>query len=152
PGARSEVRRSGFGFPALGPRPSILDHRHSRHRGIARLEAPRASRREWTSGRQMSERRNGALNRCESRSPRASGNGGEQSLRIWVPRVLKQLAYGRFFDDASRIHDRYAIGHFGDDPEIVRDEQQREAEPFLEIAEEIHDLRLNRDIEGGRGL
>ena len=41
---------------------------------------------------------------------------------------------------------------FGDDAEIVRDEQQRQVERRLHVAQQIEDLRLDRDVERGRRL
>ena len=58
----------------------------------------------------------------------------------------------RFLDDAAGVHDRHAVGHLGDDAEVVRDEQQREAQSFLEIAQQVEDLRLDRHVERRRGL
>ena len=58
---------------------------------------------------------------------------------------------GSLFDDAARVHHRDAIGGFGDDAEVVRDQQQREVELFLHIAQQLEDLRLHGDVErGGR--
>ena len=52
----------------------------------------------------------------------------------------------------ARVHDGDAIRLLGDDAEIVRDEQQREAEARLQIAQQIEDLPLDRDVERGRRL
>ena len=58
----------------------------------------------------------------------------------------------RFFDDASGVHDRDAVRHFGDDAQVVGDQEQRESEPSLKVAEQIEDLRLDRDVERRRRL
>ena len=50
------------------------------------------------------------------------------------------------------VHDRDAIGGLGDDAEIVRDEQQRQIELLLHLAQQVEDLRLHRDVERGRRL
>ena len=38
---------------------------------------------------------------------------------------------GPFLDQLALVHDRDAVGHFGDDAEVVRDEQQRQVEARL---------------------
>ena len=55
-------------------------------------------------------------------------------------RVAEQRPHRRFFDDPAGIHHRDAIRLLRDDPEVVGDEQQREAETRLQIAQQIEDL------------
>ena len=50
------------------------------------------------------------------------------------------------------IHHRDAVGHLGDDAEVVRDEQQRQVEARLQLAHQVEHLRLNRDVERRRRL
>ena len=51
----------------------------------------------------------------------------------------------------ASVHDHYLGGHIGDDAEIVRDEQHRHAQLALQRADQLEDLRLDRDVErGGR--
>ena len=47
-------------------------------------------------------------------------------------------------------HDNDIVRHFGDDAEIVRDEQNTHSKVRLQRIEKIEDLRLNRDIECSR--
>jgi hypothetical protein len=44
------------------------------------------------------------------------------------------------------------VRDLGDDPEVVGDEQDRGPEVLLELVHELEDLRLDRDVERGRGL
>ncbi len=37
-------------------------------------------------------------------------------------RIVEYIIYCTYFYDFSRIHDGDAIGHIGDDPEVMRDE------------------------------
>ena len=67
-------------------------------------------------------------------------------------RVAEQFADHRRFDDPAGVHHRHAIGHLGDDAEVVRDQEQRQAEALLQIAEQIEDLGLNGHIECSRRL
>src|SRR5690242_5553100 len=55
-------------------------------------------------------------------------------------------------DDLAEIHDRDAPADMLDDGDVVGNEEIREAEFLLEIAEQVDDLRLYRDIERGDRL
>jgi len=50
-------------------------------------------------------------------------------------------------DDLAEIHYRDAVAELLDDGEVVGDEEIREAEFTLQVAEEIDHLRLHRDVE-----
>ena len=45
------------------------------------------------------------------------------------------------------VHDGDAVRHLGDDAEVVRDEQQRQVELAPQVAKQIENLRLHRDVE-----
>ena len=55
-------------------------------------------------------------------------------------------------DDAARVHNRDAIGDFGDNREIVGDPDQRGAGLGAQLLHLVDDLRLGGDIERGRRL
>ena len=59
----------------------------------------------------------------------------------------EELAHRRLFDDAAGVHDDDALAELGDDAEVVRDEQDGQAEPLLQRGQELHDLRLDGDVE-----
>ena len=44
------------------------------------------------------------------------------------------------------------VGHFGDDAEIVGDEDERRSEPLLQVRDQAEDLRLDGDVERRRRL
>ena len=68
-----------------------------------------------------------------------------------MPRIIEDLLYRPFFDDAAGIHDIDAIAEIGDETEIVGDEQDRGAVLGADFPQEAHHLRLDGDIErGGR--
>jgi len=52
--------------------------------------------------------------------------------------------------DFSSVHDRHVVRAFRNDAKIVRDEQDGHAELLLQLADQLQDLRLDRDIERGR--
>ena len=54
---------------------------------------------------------------------------------------------GRQLDDAPAVHHRDALADLAHQPQVVRDEEVREAQPLLQIEQQIHDLRLHRDVE-----
>ena len=63
---------------------------------------------------------------------------GEQRLRV------------RGLDDAAEIHHGDAVGDVLHHGEIVRDEDVGEAEPVLQVAQQVEDLRADRDVERRR--
>ena len=59
---------------------------------------------------------------------------------------------GAQFDDDAVAHDRHGVGHCGHDAQVVRDEDDRQAEVVGESAEQSQDAGLDGDVEGGRRL
>ena len=59
---------------------------------------------------------------------------------------------GGFFDLPPRIHDDHALGRFGDDTEIMRDENDRGAETELQLVNQVEDLGLYGYIKCGGGF
>ena len=57
---------------------------------------------------------------------------------------------GALLDDPAALHHDDAVGDLGHDAEVVRDEQDACAAPFLHLADEAQDLRLRRHVERGR--
>src|SRR6267154_5793614 len=50
-------------------------------------------------------------------------------------------------DDLAEIHDRDRVAHMRDRGEVMRDEQVGQPEFFLQIAEQVQDLRPDRYVE-----
>ena len=80
------------------------------------------------------------------------GDGGEKGLSVRVEGFGVESVAGSEFDDLAEIHDGDAMAHSADDGEVVGDEEIGEAEAILKLLEEVDDLGLDRDIEGGEGL
>ena len=57
---------------------------------------------------------------------------------------LRRLAH---LDDPSQIHHRDPAADVLDQAEIVRDEQVGQLQSLLQFHQQIHDLRLHRDVE-----
>ena len=51
-------------------------------------------------------------------------------------------------DDPAEVHDGDRVGHVADDREVVRDEEVGQVEPVLQVAQQVEDLRLDRDVDG----
>ena len=61
--------------------------------------------------------------------------------------------FGRaFLHDPARVHDGDVVRDLRQHRQVVRDEQHREAELTLEALEQPENLRLDHDVERGRGL
>ena len=80
------------------------------------------------------------------------GDGGDEGLGVGVFRVFVDFFSGSCFDDFAEVHDGNAVRDVFDDGEIVRDEEVGEFSFFLQVEEEVEDLRLDRDVERGDGF
>ena len=58
-------------------------------------------------------------------------------------RIAVQLIRVRNLDQLSEIHNGNPLGNMMYNQKIVRDEQVRNAELFLQLLEHVDDLRLN---------
>src|SRR5262249_59029470 len=76
----------------------------------------------------------------------------EQSDGIGMLRVSEERRDLGTLDDFAGIHHDDLLRELGDDAEIVGDQHDGGAGLVAQIAHEIEDLRLHRDIEGGRRL
>src|SRR5687768_11349042 len=76
----------------------------------------------------------------------------QQRLCIRMPRAMKDLLDGPVFNDLSRIEYHHIVAEFRDKPEIMRDEQDRAFELPAQLAQQMDDLSLHRDIKRRRRL
>src|SRR5260370_1233480 len=74
-------------------------------------------------------------------------HGREQRLGIGMLAGAENLPLAPKLDDLAEVHDRNPMSHVLDDGEIVADEEKREAKLALQILQQVHDLRLDRNIE-----
>src|SRR5215469_18208001 len=61
----------------------------------------------------------------------------EQGLGVGMLRRLEQVAHGALLDDLARVHDGHFVAHLRDYPEIVRDEDQRDAALLLNLLQHV---------------
>ena len=71
----------------------------------------------------------------------------QQRAAVWMAGRSEQRLRLRDLDDHAVIHHRDPVGDVFDDREIVRDENIGQPEPVLQVAEQIEDLRADRDVE-----
>ena len=71
---------------------------------------------------------------------------GQERVRVRMLWIREEQS--RLLDDPAEVHDGDRVGHVADDREVVRDEEVGQVEPVLEAAQEIEDLRLDRDVDG----
>lgn len=81
-----------------------------------------------------------------------AGDAGEEGFCIGVLRIAQDFIDGAGFDDLATEHDGDAVHDAADDAEIVGDEDDGHVEIPAELGEEVHDLLLDGDVEGGGGL
>ena len=79
-------------------------------------------------------------------------DGAEERARVGMLRAFHDVEGRADFDDFALIHHRDAVGDVFHDGQVVGDKDEREVETADEIGEEIQDLRLDGDVEGGDGF
>ena len=66
--------------------------------------------------------------------------------------VLKHLFRRALLHDAAIAHDDHPVGEGPHHLQIVANEQIPQVVQALQVAQEVHDLRLHGHVEGGRGF
>ena len=79
-------------------------------------------------------------------------HGGQQTLRVRVERVCKNLLSVGSLDEIALVQDADTVGNVFDHAQIVRDKKASTLGFFLNILEQIDDLRLNRNVKGGNAF
>ena len=82
----------------------------------------------------------------------ATGTADISAPVYGMPRVRVELVGVRQLDDLAEVHDRHAVAHVAHDRQVVGDEDERQPEVALEVAQQVEDLRLDRDVERGDRL
>ena len=92
--------------------------------------------------------------RLRARFSRGSGIGiaPEQRLGVGVDRLGVERLGGRDLHQLAQVHDRDPVGDVADHAEVVGHEQVGQLELVLQVVEQVHDLRLDRDVERGHRL
>lgn len=77
------------------------------------------------------------------------GDRGEKGLGIGVHGGVVDIFGIPQLHDAAQIHDADPIADVADHIEVVRDKEVRELQVFLKSHEQIENLGLDGDIQGG---
>ena len=67
-------------------------------------------------------------------------NRRQQSLCIWVRRIVKQLLLIRELHDMTEIHNHHTIRDVLDDTQIMRDKDVGHAHRFLQLTKQVQYL------------
>ena len=131
--------------------PTMIDK--SRRLPVAGLETERTTGVETASRRRVDrawhipfEQGPGAFSRFGDR------HGTQERLSVGVQRFLADGVFPRQFHDLPEIHNGHAVTDVPNDRKIVGHKQKRKPHPVAEIDQQVDDLSLNGDIEGGDGF
>lgn len=80
------------------------------------------------------------------------GDGREQSHGIGMSRISEESVGIAELNDVTEVHNAYSIRDISYDGEVVRYEEIGEILLFLELLEQVDDLRLDRHVESGYAL
>src|SRR5262249_10192363 len=78
--------------------------------------------------------------------------GLQEALRVRMPWLPRELPGRGGLDDLARVHDRDPVRDLQEQREVVRDEEDGEAELALDLPDLLQDLSLHDHVEGGRRL
>jgi len=110
-----------------------------------------ASCREATSSGHRPKLGNSARNDIQTILPTGQvWHALEEPLRVRMLWIGEDLLNRSNLDDFTRVHHRHAVGDFVDDAQIVRNQQDAQSDIAAKLGDEIENLRLDGDIEGGR--
>jgi len=69
-----------------------------------------------------------------------------------VAHAAEELGRVGFLGHLAGVHDNGAVGTPGDHAHVVGDEQDAHVQPLTQLVDEVEDLGLDGDVEGGGGL
>ena len=147
--ARGEMRRRGGGR-AVGATV-----------GRAQVHVDLAARvgREGAAGHERAAGQFAAQVRRRAGDPREhaaravqAGERAEQPAGVGMGGAAAQLVGRRGLDDLPGVHDHHPVGDLQQQRQVVGDEEDREAQPLLELEDLAQDLALDHDVQPRGGL
>ena len=119
-------------------------------RQTSRARAQRGLKRQ--PGGMAKAERHGALDRAQPVLARLQRrHRAQQAARVGMLRLGEQPAHRRMLDHLAGVHHHDIVHQVGDHAQVVGDQDDRGAELLLQAAQQVEDLRLDRDVErGGR--
>ncbi len=73
--------------------------------------------------------------------------GGKKRARIGLARRFENLPYSPEFHNLSPLHDHDVIGKIADHRQVMRDEDEGEADFTAQLVKKCNNLRLDRHVE-----
>ena len=147
---------------ASAPGPAGGRRRCRSRSGAAAAPRPGSGRRRAGSADGTGSRTAGRPGSAARRAPPAtrrrrpgsrSGAAASSACGVGVPRRARTAPRSRPVSTMrAEIHHRDPVRDVADQAQIMRDEQHGEAEPLLQLQQQVDDLRLHRDVEGGDQL
>ena len=121
--------------------------------GEAEVAAERVAGAEGASGGEGGEVWRGARDGVEDGSFGLEGrDAAHEGAGVGVARVAEERVDWGGFDETAGVHDVDVIADLADDGEVVGDEDDGGAEGALTFLDEVEDLFLDGDVEGGGGF
>ncbi|MPL96993.1 hypothetical protein SDC9_43180 [bioreactor metagenome] len=125
-----------------------LGHAQRRHAAAAQALRQRAARVEGTArGPRGGVRRLALQQDAGIERPPRHRDRGHQRLGIGVARLGEDLFGRALLDDPAEIHHRDPVGEVAHHLQVVADEDHAKALLPLQVAQQVHHLRLDRDVE-----
>ena len=75
------------------------------------------------------------------------GHRGEERLGVGVRRTLVDVLAVADLDDLAQVHDGHPVGDVPDHRQVMRDEEEGDAQLLLQVVEKVDDTRLDRHVE-----
>src|SRR5262245_4016598 len=69
--------------------------------------------------------------------------GRDEALGVWLARVGADLLGRPQLDQPAAMHDRHPVAEIADHGNVVRDEEEAQIEPLLDIEQQVEDLRAD---------
>jgi len=77
--------------------------------------------------------------------------GSSRDAAVWISEGMGGIAEERLgpahLEDPPAVHHRHPRADVSDQPQVVRDEQAGERQPFLQIHQQVDHLRLHGNVE-----
>src|SRR3546814_10384975 len=73
----------------------------------------------------------------------------QQTECVGMLRAIEDVAHRPLLDHAAGVHHHDPVAESGNDAEVVGDHDDGGAEIALQVGQQIEDLRLDGDVEGG---
>src|SRR5581483_5488694 len=127
--------------------PSVSVRPERRH-GLTGGGGAVAARLERAAGRRSGHVRRQAVDADEPRADDVEPRSRAQEAgRVRVRGAFEDLVRAAHLHDLPAVHDRHPPADAGDDAEVVRDQQDGQPQPLLDLVDQLEDLGLDRHVQ-----